>query len=207
LKYKKVSPDDLKLRSEEKKVSAHIIELVPGKLITERSIEELETDGKAVLPDVERDILAIAVIERHGKSGNIGRGFVRGFNLKKGAIGQSMAHDSHNIILVGTNFEDMALCANKLRELQGGIVLAKDRVIDHLHLPFAGILSTESATFMDKKLEELHRVVRKMGCKLDAPFIQISFLALPVIPSLKITDMGLVDVEAFRIIEPVIKDI
>jgi adenine deaminase len=101
----------------------------------------------------------------------------------------------------------MALCANKLRELQGGIVLAKDRVIDHLHLPFAGILSTESATVVDKKLEELHRVVRKMGCRLDAPFIQMSFLALPVIPSLKITDMGLVDVEAFRVIEPVIKDI
>ncbi len=177
---------------------------MPGKLITERSIEELETDGQAVLPDAERDILAIAVIERHGKSGNIGRGFVRGFNLKKGAIGQSMAHDSHNIILVGTNFEDMALCANKLRELQGGIVLAKDRVIDHLHLPFAGILSTESATVVDKKLKELHRTVRKMGCRLDAPFIQISFLALPVIPSLKITDMGLVDVEAFRVIEPVI---
>lgn len=207
LKYKKISPDDLKLRSEEKKVSAHLIEIVPGKLITERSIEELETDGKAVLPDVERDILAIAVIERHGKSGNIGRGFVRGFNLKQGAIGQSMAHDSHNVILVGTDFEDMALCANKLRELQGGIVLAKDRIIDYLHLPFAGILSTESAAGADKKLKELHRAVRKMGCRLDAPFIQMSFLALPVIPSLKITDMGLVDVEAFRVIESVIKDV
>ncbi len=203
VKYKKIEPDDLKLTSGQKTVFAHIIELVPGRLITNRSIEELKTDRKTVMPDIERDILAIAVIERHGKSGSMGRGFVRGFNLEEGAIGQSIAHDSHNVILVGTNFEDMALCANKLRELQGGIVLAKDGVIDYLHLPFAGILSTESAYDVDKKLKELHSEVTKMGCKLDAPFIQMSFLSLPVIPSLKITDKGLVDVDAFKIIEPI----
>lgn len=205
VKYKKIEPDDLKLSSGKKTVFAHIIELVPGQLITNRSIEELKTDRQTVMPDIERDILAIAVIERHGKSGNIGMGFVRGFNLKEGALGQSIAHDSHNVILAGTNFEDMALCANKLRELQGGIVLAKDGVIDFLHLPFAGILSTESAYDVDKKLKELHRTVKKRGCKLDAPFIQMSFLSLPVIPSLKITDKGLVDVGAFELIEPIVK--
>ncbi|MFZ2412417.1 MAG: adenine deaminase C-terminal domain-containing protein, partial [Candidatus Methanoperedens sp.] len=126
------------------------------------------------------------------------------FNLKAGAVGQSIAHDSHNVILVGTNFEDMALCANKLRELQGGIVIAKDRVINCLPLPFAGIISTESARNVDKKLKELHRTVREMGCRLDAPFIQMSFLSLPVIPSLKITDKGLVDVDAFELIEPIV---
>jgi adenine deaminase len=203
VKYKKIEPDDLKLSSGKKTVFANIIEVVPGKLITNMSIEELKTDRQTVMPDIERDILAIAVIERHGKSGNIGRGFVRGFNLKDGAIGQSIAHDSHNVILVGTNFEDMALCANKLRELQGGIVLAKDGAIDYLHLPFAGILSTESAYDVDKKLKELHRTVKIMGCKLDAPFSQMSFLSLPVIPSLKLTDKGLVDVDAFKIIEPI----
>ncbi|MCZ7381589.1 MAG: adenine deaminase [Candidatus Methanoperedens sp.] len=203
VKYKKIEPDDLKLKSGKKTVFAHIIEIVPGKLITNRSIGELKTDRETVMPDIERDILAIAVIERHGKSGNIGRGFVRGFNLKEGALGQSIAHDSHNVILAGTNFEDMALCANKLRELQGGIVLAKDGAIDYLPLPFAGILSTESAYDVDKKLKELHRTVKNMGCRLDAPFIQMSFLSLPVIPSLKITDKGLVDVDAFKIIEPI----
>ncbi|MCX9024823.1 MAG: adenine deaminase [Candidatus Methanoperedens sp.] len=203
VKYKKIEPDDLKLKSGKKTVFAHIIEIVPGQLITNRNIEELKTDRQTVMPDIERDILAIAVIERHGKSGNIGRGFVRGFNLKEGAMGQSIAHDSHNVILAGTNFEDMALCANKLRELQGGIVLAKDGVIDYLHLPFAGILSTESAYDVDKKLKELHRTVKKMGCRLDAPFSQMSFLSLPVIPSLKLTDKGLVDVDAFKIIEPI----
>jgi adenine deaminase len=179
------------------------MEIVPGQLITNRSIEDLRTDGQFVLPDEERDILAIAVIERHGKSGNIGRGFVRGFGLKEGAIGQSIAHDSHNVIIVGTNFEDMALCANKIRELQGGIVIAKDAVIDWLRLPFAGILSTGSVYDVDKKLRELHSKVKAMGCKLDGPFIHMSFLALPVIPSLKITDKGLVDVEAFKLIAPV----
>jgi adenine deaminase len=158
-----------------------------------------------VFPDTELDILSIAVIERHGKNGNIGRGFVRGFNLKEGAVGQSIAHDSHNVVVVGTNFEDMALCANRIREMQGGIVLAKDKEIDHLHLPFAGILSTQSAHDVEMKLKELHTAIRRMGCRLEAPFIQMSFLALPVIPSLKITDMGLVDVEKGKIIEAVEK--
>lgn len=206
IKYKKIEPDDLKIKSRKRTVSARIIEIVPGQLITKKGIEKLKTKEQALLPDIEHDILAIAVIERHGKSGNIGRGFVRGFGLKEGAIGQSIAHDSHNVILVGTNFEDMALCANKLKELQGGIVIAKGRVMDYLPLPFAGILSTESAYEVDKKLKELHSIVKTMGCKLDSPFIQMSFLSLPVIPALKITDKGLVDVDAFKIIPPVIRN-
>jgi len=205
VKYKKIKSDDLKIKSRKKIVEANVIEIVPGNLITNRSIEQLKTDGQTVLPDTGRDILAIAVIERHGKSENLGRGFVRGFGLKEGALGQSIAHDSHNVVLVGTNFEDMALCANKIRELHGGIVIAKDRIIDFLPLPFAGILSTDSAGEVDKKLKELHAVVKKMGCRLDAPFIQMSFLSLPVIPSLKITDKGLVDVDAFKIIPPLIR--
>ena len=204
VKYKKIDPDDLKINSKKKWVSAHVIEIVPGKLITGKSIERLKTDRGSVLPDIESDILATAVIERHGKKGNIGRGFVRGFKLKEGAFGQSIAHDSHNVIVVGTNFEDMALCANMIKELQGGIVIAKDRVIDCLPLPFAGILSTDDVYEVDKKLKELQGAIRKMGCTLDAPFIQMSFLALPVIPELKITDMGLVDVEGFRVIEPLV---
>ncbi|MFH1323063.1 MAG: adenine deaminase [Methanobacteriota archaeon] len=206
VKYKKIESSDLKLKSKKKTVLANILEITPGQLITKRSIEELKTEEQVILPDIEHDILAIAVIERHGKSGNVGRGFVRGFNLKEGAIGQSVAHDSHNVILVGTNFEDMALCANKVKELQGGIVIADGSVIDYLHLPFAGILSTESAYEVNKKQKELHSIVKKMGCKLDAPFIQISFLSLPVIPSLKITDKGLVDVDAFKIIPAMIRN-
>ncbi|MCE8424899.1 MAG: adenine deaminase [Candidatus Methanoperedens sp.] len=204
VKYKKLEPDNLKIKSIKKMVQVHIIEIVPGQLITNRRIKELKTYGQTVLPDIERDILAISVIERHKMSRNIGKGFVHGFNLKEGAIGQSVSHDSHNVIVIGTNFEDMALCANKIRELQGGVVIAKERIIDYLHLPFAGILSTENACGVDKKLKELHSTVKKMGCKLYSPFMQMSFLSLPVIPSLKITDKGLIDVDAFKIIEPVI---
>lgn len=200
VRFKKITPDDLMIRSERNTVSANVIEIVPGKLITGKSVEELRTQGQIVLPDKERDILSIAVIERHGKTGNIGRGFVRGFDLKEGAVGQSIAHDSHNVIVVGTNFKDMALCANKIREMQGGIVLAKDKVTDYLRLPFAGILSTENTRDADKKIRELHAAIRSMGCRLEAPFVQMSFLALPVIPALKITDMGLVDVERGKIV-------
>ncbi|MCZ7357168.1 MAG: adenine deaminase [Candidatus Methanoperedens sp.] len=206
VKYKKIDSDHLKIYSRKKRVSAHIIEVLPGKLLTGRSIEELKTDRGTVQPDIDRDILAIAVIERHGKSRNVGRGFVRGFTLKEGAFGQSIAHDSHNVILIGTNFEDMALCANKIRELQGGIVIANDRVLDCLHLPFAGILSTESAYEVDKRIKDLHSLVKKMGCELDVPFVQTSFLSLPVIPELKITDKGLVDVNAFKIIPAIIPE-
>ncbi len=203
VKYKMIEPDDLKIISKKKTALAHVIELVPSKLVTERSIEELKTHENAVLPDLKRDILAIAVIERHGKSGNVGRAFVRGFSLKRGAFGQSIAHDSHNVIVIGTNFEDMALCANKIKEMQGGIVIAEGRVLDYLPLPFAGILSTESTHKVVEKLNALHKTIKNMGCKLDAPFIQASFLSLPLIPSLKITDKGLVDVDAFKIIPPV----
>lgn len=205
VKYKRISPDDLKLKSRKKMVKAHVIEIVPGKLITERSIEELNTDGQTVLPDIDRDVLSIAVIERHGKNGNIGRGFVRGFGLKEGAIGQSIAHDSHNVIVAGTNFEDMALCVNKIKELQGGIVLSNNGVTKELTLPFAGLLSTQDVSDVNGKLTELHAAIKKMGCRLEAPFIQMSFLALPVIPSLKITDMGLVDVERGRVVEAVME--
>lgn len=205
VKCRKIKPDDLGIKSRKEEVLAHVMEIVPSMLITDRSIEELKNERKTILPEIERDILATAVIERHGKTGNIGRGFVRGFGMREGAVGQSIAHDSHNVILIGTNFEDMALCANKLRELQGGIVIVKEKVINYLHLPFAGILSIKSAYEVDKKLKEMNSTVRKMGCMLDAPFIQMSFLSLPVIPSLKITDKGLVDVEVFKIIEPIIE--
>ncbi|NJD53326.1 MAG: adenine deaminase [Candidatus Methanoperedens sp.] len=207
VKYRKIEPGDLKIKSKKRIVSAHVIEIVQGQLTTNNSIEELRAVEQAILPDIERDILSIAVIERHGKSGNISRGFIRGFGLQEGAIGQSIAHDSHNVVLIGTNFEDMALCANKIRELQGGIVIAKGSVTDFLHLPFAGILSTENAYEVDKKLKELHSIVKKMGCKLDTPFIQMSFLSLPVIPSIKITDKGLVDVNEFKIIPVLIPDL
>lgn len=202
LKYRKIRPEDLRIISNKNRVIAHVIEIVHNQLITKKSLEELKTENNIVKPDISKDVLAIAVIQRHGRSKSIGLGFVRGFNLKEGAFGQSIAHDAHNVIIVGTNVEDMALCANKLRELQGGIVIVKGKLINAFHLPFAGILSTAGLEYVNEKLKELHNIIKDMGCTIDAPFIQMSFLSLPVIPFLKITDKGLVDVERFRIIPP-----
>lgn len=202
VKYKKILPDDLKIHSGKRIVRANVIGIVPEQLITERRVEELVTERTFVQPDIERDILPIAVIERHGKTGNIGKGFVSGFNLENGAFGQSIGHDSHNIIVIGTNFEDMAFCANRIKKLHGGIVIANGTIVEEMPLPFAGILSTTGAHETDMKLGNLHAAIKNMGCKLDAPFIQASFLTLPVIPSLKITDCGMVDVDAFKIIKP-----
>lgn len=202
VKYKKILSDDLKIHSGKRIVRANVIGIVPEQLITERRVEELVTEQTFVQPDIERDILPIAVIERHGKTGNIGKGFVSGFNLENGAFGQSIGHDSHNIIVTGTNFEDMAFCANRIKKLHGGIVIANGTIVEEMPLPFAGILSTTGAHETDMKLGNLHAAIKNMGCKLDAPFIQASFLTLPVIPSLKITDCGVVDVDAFKIIKP-----
>ncbi|MDW7726132.1 MAG: adenine deaminase [Candidatus Methanoperedens sp.] len=202
VKYKKILPDDLKIHSGKRIVRANVIGIVPEQLITERRVEELVTERTFVHPDIEHGILPIAVIERHGKTGNIGKGFVSGFNLENGAFGQSIGHDSHNIIVIGTNFEDMAFCANRIKKLHGGIVIANGTIVEEMPLPFAGILSTTGAHETDMKLGNLHAAIKNMGCKLDAPFIQASFLTLPVIPSLKITDCGMVDVDAFKIIKP-----
>lgn len=204
IRYSKIEPGDLSIKSRYKRVKVPVIEIVPGKIITERSIEELEVRENLVQPDLKEDILPIAVIERHGKGGNIGKGFVRGFKLREGALAQSIAHDSHNVIIVGTNYEDMASCANKIKEMQGGIVLARNKTLDYLSLPFAGILSPKSVEEVGAELEELHRKIREMGCRLEAPFHSLSFLALSVIPKIKITDQGIVDVEKFRIIRPII---
>ena len=131
-------------------------------------------------------------------------GFVYGFGLKRGAVASSVAHDSHNIVTVGTNDEDMALACNRLRELGGGIVICDRRIVAELPLPIAGLMSDKPLEEVISRLEALEKSVRKLGCKLRSPFITMSFLALPVIPKLKITDKGLVDVEAFKLVSLVV---
>jgi len=192
---------------------ARIIGLVEGELLTEELVEEVSgVDGKGV--DTARDILKIAVLERHHGTGNIGLGFVKGFGLKTGAVASSVAHDSHNIVVVGTSGEEMAFACNRLRELGGGVVLCsgsggeggeggevKVKVKAELGLPIAGLMSDRGLDFVVRKQEEMEAAVREMGCELQAPFVALSFLALPVIPKLKITDKGLVDVERREIVE------
>lgn len=178
-----------------------VIEVMPHQITTRKRVEKARIKSGLAVSDVKRDILKIAVIERHFASKNIGVGFVKGFGLKFGAIASSVAHDSHNIIAVGTNDKDILSAVKKVVYMKGGQVVVKnDKVIGHLPLPVAGLMSDKSLRDVKKSIERLTSAVRSLGCRLPNPFMSLSFLSLPVIPELRLTDKGLVDVEKFKIV-------
>ena len=181
--------------------SAKVIEIIPQQIVTKKAIHEVKTEDGSAVADPSRDILKIAVIERHKRTGNIGLGFVKGFGLEKGAIASSVAHDSHNIIVVGAGDEDMAQAVQGVATMHGGLVAVQEGTVRaSLPLPIGGLMSDRSIEEVRDGLDLLHRRVREMGCTLEEPFMALSFLALPVIPELKITDKGLVDVKRFEIV-------
>ncbi|MEZ5825586.1 MAG: adenine deaminase [Geminicoccaceae bacterium] len=178
-----------------------IIGIIEGKIITEHLVETVPiTDGDKK-PDPARDLVRIAIVERHGRNGNIATGFVRGFEMKAGAIASTVCHDHHNIACVGLDYDDMAVAANRLAEIEGGFVVVRDgEILAELALPMAGLMSLESFEHVRDRLTELRSAARSLGVALEEPFLQLAFLALPVIPALKITDRGMVDVAKFEII-------
>jgi adenine deaminase len=179
-----------------------VIEIVPGQIITGREdVPPARADG-AVVADPARDLLKLVCIERHHGTGNIGVGLVKGFGLARGAIGSSFAHDSHNLVVVGVDDGDIVACAEEIIRNRGGLAVAADgRVTGSLPLPIGGLLSPEPLEWVAARLEELEAQVRALGCAVPSPFSVLSFIALPVIPELKITDMGLVDVMAGRFVD------
>ena len=178
-----------------------VIGVTRGKIVTERRQADLPYRDGLRHADPERDLLKVAVLERHGKNGNIGRGFVQGFGIRDGALASSVGHDSHNICVLGDSDADMALAANRLIAMGGGFVaVSGGEVLAELALPIAGLMSDQPFETVTHKLELLRAAVLSMGCVLDEPFVQLAFLALPVIPHLKITDLGLVDVDRFELI-------
>jgi len=178
-----------------------VIGIIPGKIITAREYAELPYRDGLRHADPSRDLLKVCVLERHGRNGNIGRGFVRGFGLSTGALASSVGHDSHNLCVVGTNEADMAVAANRLIALGGGFIAVRNGIVmAEMVLPVAGLMSLHSFEDVAHDLERLRAAVRELGCALAEPFLQLAFLALPVIPHLKITDMGLVDVDRFELI-------
>jgi len=182
-------------------VDMPVIEVVPGQIITRQKREGVRVVDGAIVPDTDRDILKLVVVERHKATGNIGRGLVSGFGLKKGALASSIAHDSHNIIAVGTSDEDILTAVKEIERLQGGLVItANGKASASLSLPIAGLLSEEPLEIVVDKLEKLEQVAKDLGTTLPSPFATLSFLALPVIPELRLTDMGLVDVNQFKLI-------
>jgi adenine deaminase len=182
--------------------SRPVIEVIPGQIITRKRLEEVSVKDGLVVPDTGRDILKAVVVERHHATGNIGVGLVKGFGLKRGALASSTAHDSHNIVAVGTSDEDIYAAIKEVERLQGGLVVASGgKALAGLATPIAGLLSGEPLETVVAGLERLEKAARDLGATLPAPFAALSFLALPVIPELRLTDLGLVDVNAFRLIE------
>lgn len=180
---------------------AKVIEVIPQQIITKKGIYEVKTQDGLALADPGQDILKIAVVERHKGTGNIGLGFVKGFGLRHGAIASSVAHDSHNIVVVGANDDDMAQAVQEIAAMQGGLIVVKERkTLASLPLPIGGLMSDQSIEEVRDGLNRLQQAVKELGCKLEEPFMALSFLALPVIPELKITDKGLVDVTKFKIV-------
>jgi adenine deaminase len=178
-----------------------IIEIVPGQIVTRKIQAEPKVEEGFVVADTDRDFLKLVVLERHRATGNIGLGLVKGFGLKKGALGSSIAHDSHNVVVVGTNDHDIFAAVKEIERLQGGLVaVAGGQIQASLALPVAGLLSEEPLEEVVAKLEALQTVAATLGCVLPSPFATLSFLALPVIPELRLTDKGLVDVAAFKLL-------
>ncbi len=178
-----------------------IIEIVPGQIITKKCIERVNISDGMIVPDVWRDMLKLVVMERHRATGNIGLGLVSGFGLKKGALASSIAHDAHNIIAVGATDEDLFVAIAEVERMGGGLAVAADGgLMASLPLPIAGLLSDRPLGEVVYKLEEMEKLARAMGSTLESPFATLSFLALPVIPEIRLTDLGLVDVNEFKII-------
>jgi len=181
---------------------ARVIELIPDQIETKHSVLPVSAQRGFVFSDTERDILKLMVIERHKATGNIGLGLVKGFGLRSGAIAGTVAHDSHNIIATGVSDDDILAAVSEISKLQGGLVVVHNKkVLAEIPLPVAGLMSDKPLNYVVKKLAEIEAAVNELGVKIKHPFGILSFLALPVIPELKLTDKGLVDVNQFKFVD------
>lgn len=179
-----------------------VIGIIPKQIVTRKLVFEPKVVDGLVVSDTERDILKLVVLERHGKSGGMGLGFVQGIGLKKGALATTIAHDSHNIIAVGVSDADILAAVESVVRMQGGLAVVSDgRIVGGLPLPIAGLMSDRPLVVVKSSLEEMENHAAKLGATAQHPFMTLSFLALPVIPELKITDKGLVDVSKFDFVD------
>ncbi len=178
-----------------------VIKVVPGQLLTGAETAEPSVRDGSIVADAARDLIKIAVLERHHASGRVGLGFATNIGLQHGAFASTVAHDAHNVVVLGVDDADMAACACRLTEIGGGIVIAVGgRVVEELPLPVAGLMSDQPLAQVHEQLRSMERRLARMGVSMTAPFMALSFLALSVIPELKITDRGLVDVSRFQLV-------
>jgi len=200
INIKWLTPEDFQIKATKKRIN--VIEIVNNQLITKKIIMDAKIENGFAVSDIENDIIKCLVIERHYASDNIGKGFVKGFGLKKGALASTVAHDSHNIIVIGVNDFDMEKAVIHLRKINGGFVVVENgKVLAELSLPIAGLMTTEPIQNVIEKLKNLNEKAKSLGVKIEQPFLMLSFLSLPVIPELKLTDKGLVDVLQFKFID------
>lgn len=206
VRLKPVTAKDLAIPASGSKAIARVIGLIPDQNLSEGFEIEVAVKNGVVGADLKQDVLPMLCLERYGRNGNIGKGFVKGFGLKSGAIAESIAHDTHNLLVIGTNYEDMAKAVNKVVEMGGGIALAdKGSIINELRLPVGGLITDElTGPEVSAKIRELEDDAKnKLGCKVHAPFMHLSFLALSTSPKWKLTDKGIVDVERFEILSAI----
>ncbi|MGC3957588.1 MAG: adenine deaminase [Verrucomicrobiota bacterium] len=190
-------PEDLLVKAARGKI--RVIQVIPDQIVTKEIIATPKIEAGQLVADTARDILKMIVIERHRATGNVGVGFVRGFKLKHGALGSTVAHDAHNVVVVGTNDADILRVIQELEKLQGGQVAVADcKVTAALGLPVAGLVSDKPLAEVMRRIDDLNRAAQQMGCDLSAPFMTLSFLSLSPIPALKLTDQGLIDATKLR---------
>jgi adenine deaminase len=176
-----------------------VIQVIPDQIVTRETIETPKAENGQLVADPSRDILKMVVIERHRATGNVGVGFVRGFKLKRGALGSTVAHDAHNVVVVGTNDADILRVIQELEKLQGGqVAVADGKVKAALGLPVAGLVSDQPLAEVMRRIDDLNQAAHQLGCDLSAPFMTLSFLSLSPIPALKLTDQGLIDATKMR---------
>lgn len=201
-----IQKEDLEIVTSGNRVTVRCIELIPDQNLSGAVEIDMKVTKDVVLPDISKDILEIACVERYGRNGNIGKSFVKGFGLRSGAFAESVAHDTHNIIVVGTNLEDMTVAVNRVIKIGGGLVIAdKGEIIGELRLPVGGLITDElSGDQVSRKIKELENQLKtRLGCTVHAPFMHLSFLSLSTSPKWKISDKGLLDVNNFKILDTI----
>ena len=194
-----ISENDLRIPG--KPGLIEVVGIEPGQITTQHLQEEAPLSDGEIVADPSRDLLKLVVIERHHASGKIGLGIVKGFGLRKGALASSVAHDAHNLVIVGVSNSDILRAARVLEEMGGGFACVVDGAVHaKVPLPYGGLVSPLPAHELVQQLHALDAAAAGLGCKLQHPCMTLSFLSLSVIPSLKLTDKGLIDVEAFKLV-------
>jgi adenine deaminase len=207
VKRKPIVPEDLMVPASEGNKTVRVIGLILDQNLTDAFEEEMIAKNGYVLPKLDEDVQPIAVVGRHGQA-DIGKTFVKGFQMKRGAFAESVSHDTHNIIVTGTNYADMTVAVNKVIEMQGGVAIANDgEIIGEMALPIAGLLTDElSASELTDKMIELHRIAKEdLDCKAHAPFMHLAFLSLTTSPKWKITDKGVVDADNYCVVSTILE--